>query len=158
MIRTTVCYLFKDDYCLMMHRNKKKNDPNQGKFIGVGGKIQDGETPLACIKREVFEETGLILKALSYHGIVWFISDQHEHEEMHLFTSNHAEGTMHPSDEGDLLWVHQKEVLSLNLWEGDRIFHTLIQKKHPFFQLKLIYVGDHLKEAYLDGHPIDLKK
>lgn len=63
MILSTLCYIEKDGKYLMLHRTKKKNDINRDKWIGVGGKFEQGESPEECIEREVKEETGLDLKS-----------------------------------------------------------------------------------------------
>jgi len=155
MKKTTVCYIEHEGKTLMLHRTKKKDDLNYEKFIGVGGKINPKETPLACILREVFEETGLILNHVTYHGIVWFVSNDYE-EEMHLYTSHSWSGTLKQCDEGDLVWVKNEAIKNLNLWEGDLIFHKLIKQNEPFFQLKLVYKENRLDQAYLNGLQIEV--
>ncbi len=94
MKRTTICYIEKDNQYLMLYRNKKKEDYNKGKWIGVGGKIECGETPEQCILREVREETGLILTAYQYRGIIRFTFDLWEDEEMYLYTATEFEGEL----------------------------------------------------------------
>ena len=88
MINTTLCYIEKDGKYLMLHRVKKVNDLNQDKWIGIGGKFEDGETPEECVLREAFEETGLKLQNLEYRGILTFVSDKWPTEYIHLFYSN----------------------------------------------------------------------
>ena len=65
MKNTTLCYLEKDGAYLMLHRVKKKNDVNEGKWVGVGGHFEEGESPYDCAVREIFEETGIICGKLS---------------------------------------------------------------------------------------------
>jgi len=72
MRRSTLCYIEKDGKVLLLYRNKKENDPNEGKWIGVGGKIEEGETPDTCVMREVMEETGLKLTDYRQCGKVKF--------------------------------------------------------------------------------------
>lgn len=138
----------------MIHRTKKKNDPNAGKYIGVGGHFEEGESPEDCICREVLEETGLTLLSLSYRGIVTFVSDQWETEYVHVFTSNRFEGNLHPCDEGELRWIERKKLFDYPMWEGDAVFLRLIEKNAPFFSLKLTYEGDVLKNAVLNREVI----
>ena len=88
MLYSTLCYLERGDEYLMLHRVKKDHDVNQGKWIGVGGKFQDGESPEDCVLRECFEETGLTLTEYRYRGLVTFVSDQAPTEYMHLFTAS----------------------------------------------------------------------
>lgn len=149
---TTLCYIEKDDCYLMLHRISKKNDVNKDKWIGVGGHFLVNESPEECLLREVKEETGLTLTRFRFRGIVTFICDNlPEAEYMHLFTADGFEGELIDCDEGTLEWVPKSEIYHLNLWEGDRIFHKLLDEDAPFFSLKLAYEGNQLVEAVLDG-------
>lgn len=141
---TTLCYIEQDDKYLMLHRVKKVNDQNHDKWIGVGGKFEDGESPEDCLLREVKEETGLTLKKFFYRGIVTFVSDKCETEYMHLFTATEYEGELQACDEGELVWVPKADIEKLNLWEGDKVFFHLIDESKDFFSLKLRYEGEHL--------------
>ena len=145
MKNTTLCYIERDDKYLMLHRVKKVNDENHDKWIGVGGKFEEGESPEDCVLREVKEETGLTLKTFSYRGIVTFVSDIYGTEYMHLFTANSFSGELKKiCDEGNLEWVKKHDVYSLPIWEGDKIFFSLLDENVPFFSLKLVYQGDAL--------------
>lgn len=150
MKNTTLCYVEQDGKYLMLLRNKKKQDENAGKWIGVGGKFEEGESPQDCLLREVQEETGLRLTQYRFRGIVTFVSDQYETEYMHLFTAHGFEGERIPCDEGELKWVEKDEVLFLPLWEGDREFLRLLREDAPFFSLKLVYQGDKLVSSKLE--------
>lgn len=152
MKNTTLCYIENErgDY-LMLHRVKKENDCNRDKWIGVGGKFEDGESPEECVLRETLEETGLTLTDWRYRGIVTFVSDLWETEYMHLFTATGWTGRMHECDEGVLEWVSREQFRGLPQWEGDRIFLRLIEEDAPFFSLKLRYEGEHLAYAALNG-------
>lgn len=154
MINTTLCYLERGDEYLMLHRIKKKNDMNHDKWIGVGGKFEDKESPEDCLLREAFEETGLTLTEYRYRGLVTFVSDEYPTEYMHLFTATGWEGEAHPCDEGELAWIKKEKLRSLPLWEGDKIFLRLLDTDHPFFSLKLQYEGEKLVLAVLDGKRI----
>ncbi len=151
MKATTLCYIEKDDCYLMLHRIKKKEDVNAGKWIGVGGHIEENEAPDECILREIGEETGLLVGDLTPRGLVTFVSDTFEGEWMHLYTARYISGIPIECDEGELRFVPKDEVPSLPLWAGDRIFLSLLTKDIPYFHLKLVYQGDDLVEAYLDG-------
>lgn len=148
---STLCYIEKDEKYLMLHRVSKKDDENAGKWIGVGGKFEKGESPEDCVCREVLEETGLTLTEYKYRGIVTFVSDIYDTEYMHLFTATGFEGDIRECDEGKLEWIGKSELYDLMLWEGDRIFLRLIATDTPFFSLKLTYKGDNLTQAVLDG-------
>ena len=151
---TTLCYIEKDDKYLMLHRVKKENDLNKDKWIGVGGKFEEGETPEECLLREVKEETGLTLTNYQFRGIITFISDEWGCEYMHLFTATEYEGElpekmMKECDEGELVWVPKNEIANLKLWEGDKIFLKLLEEREEFFSLKLRYEGEKLMESIL---------
>lgn len=151
-VMTTLCYIEKDDSYLMLHRIKKENDLNKDKWIGVGGKFEDGETPEECLLREVKEETGLTLTSYCLRGVITFISDEWGSEYMFLYTADEFEGKlredkMHSCEEGVLTWVPKSDIENLNLWEGDKIFFRLLDTKESFFSLKLRYKGDKLVES-----------
>ncbi len=151
MKNTTLCYIEKDGRYLMLHRIKKKNDLNQDKWIGIGGKFEENESPEECLLREVREETGLTLTDYRYCGIVTFVSDRWEGEYMHLFHAEGFEGELIDCDEGNLEWVTKEQFAALPQWEGDKIFMGLLEQRVPFFSLKLCYEGDTLVYAALDG-------
>ena len=153
MRNTTLCYISDGQgHTLLLHRVKKENDLNRDKWIGVGGKFEDKESPEECLLREVREETGLTLTRYRLRGIVTFVSDRWETEYMHLFTADRFTGTLTDCDEGELCWVPDAEIPALPTWAGDRIFLDLIARDAPFFSLKLTYCGDDLAQAVLDGN------
>ncbi len=157
MRNTTVCYIEKNGAYLMMHRVKKRHDENAGQWIGVGGKCEENESPEECVVREVREETGLTLTGFRCRGLVTFVSDEWEGQYMHLFTADAFTGTLAETcDEGELAWVAKEELARLPMWEGDRIFWRLLEQDAPYFSLKLVYAGHHLREAMLDGVPLAL--
>lgn len=147
MQNTTLCYIEKDDKYLMLHRVKKENDQNKDKWIGVGGKFEEGETPEDCVLREVKEETGLTLTDYKYRGIVTFALKGWGTEYMHLFTATGFEGEMKTCDEGDLVWVSKSEIENIEIWEGDKVFFRLLAEESGFFSLKLVYEDDMLIET-----------
>ena len=145
MKNTTLCYLERDGAYLMLHRVKKENDENRDKWIGVGGKFESGESPFDCARREVLEETGLLVNALKYRGIVTFVSDKYGTEYMHLFTATDYDGEIdYNCNEGVLEWVKKTEIKNLPIWEGDKIFFDLLDRERRFFSLKLVYEKDTL--------------
>ena len=155
MIHSTLCYITRGDEVLMLHRVKKKNDVNQDKWIGIGGKFEPDETPDECLLREVQEETGLTLTSWKFRGVVTFLTNgPWDGEYMYLFTADEFSGELKTCDEGDLQWVSRDFLYSLPLWEGDRIFLDLLWQDAPAFLLKLRYEGDRLAEAVLNGKKI----
>lgn len=154
LLQTTLCYLERDGQYLMLHRIKKKKDVNKDKWIGVGGKFEPGEDALACVLREVREETGLTMNQPLYRGMVDFFCPPWPAERMHLFTCTDFEGEMRPCDEGDLEWVDKDRVSQLPIWEGDKIFFDLLAKNEPFFHLALYYEKDTLVHACLNGQDL----
>lgn len=156
MRNTTLCHIEKDGCYLMLHRIKKENDLNRDKWVGIGGKFEDKESPEECNLREVYEETGLTLKGAEYRGIVTFVSDKWETEYMHIFYSDSFSGEVKDCDEGVLEWVKKERLFSLPVWEGDKIFLRLLEENAPFFSLKLEYKGDTLLKAVLNGKILDI--
>ena len=150
---TTLCYLERDGAWLMLHRTKKEKDINKDKWIGIGGKFLNRESPDECLLREAWEETGLTLTRWQCRGVVTFLSDV-EDEYMYLFTADGFEGDLKECDEGDLQWVSREFLNTLPKWEGDEIFLKLLWENAPFFLLKLRYEGDKLLEAVLNGKRI----
>ena len=154
--QTTLCYIEKEGAYLMLHRIKKEQDENRDKWIGVGGKFEDKESPEDCVLREVKEETGLTLTDYRYRGIVTFVSDVWPCEYMHLFTATGFEGEIKECDEGVLEWLPKEQLYALPMWAGDRIFLELLDAGAPFFSLKLVYEGEVLRQAVLDGKKLDV--
>ena len=155
MLQSTVCYLEKDGKTLMLHRVKKENDTNHDKWIGVGGKLEPGEEPDACVLREVREETGLTLTDYRQRGVVFFDNTEYEEETIYLYSATAWTGTLRKDcDEGELQWVETKKLSSLSLWEGDKIFLRLMEAGADPFRLTLHYRGDKLKGAVLNGEKI----
>ena len=158
MFNCTLCYIEneKNEY-LMLHRIKKKNDINHDKWIGVGGKFEDRESPEDCLLREVYEETGLTLTEYRFRAVVTFICSGHETEYMHLYTATGYTGNLIECSEGNLEWIPKSEVQKLPIWEGDKLFFRLIESPDtPFFSLKMVYEGDTLVQAVLDGKDVPL--
>lgn len=152
MLNTTLCYITRGDQVLMLHRIKKENDINKDKWIGVGGKFLEGETPDECLLRETKEETGLTLTDYKLRGIVTFLTeDSTQGEYMYLFTASGFTGELADCDEGELKWVDRHFLNELPKWEGDQIFLDLLWQDAPFFLLKLRYEYGALQEAVLDG-------
>ncbi|MBQ8397351.1 MAG: 8-oxo-dGTP diphosphatase [Clostridia bacterium] len=156
MKNTTLCYIEDGERYLMLHRVKKTVDENKDKWIGIGGKFEEGESPEDCVLREVREETGLTLTRYRYRGIVTFVSNVWGTEYMHLFTADAWTGDLSDCDEGDLAWVRKADVTSLPIWPGDKIFLRLLAEEAPFFSLKLVYRDETLTEAVLGGMPISI--
>lgn len=155
MKHTTLCYITSGDRVLMLHRVKKEKDLNRDKWIGIGGKLEEGESPDECLLREAREETGLTLTQWRCRGIVTFLNgDPDQGEYMYLFTADGFEGRLKVCDEGDLQWVSRDFLHRLEKWEGDDIFLSLLWADAPFFLLKLCYDGDRLQEAVLNGRAL----
>ena len=152
MKNTTLCYVTRGQDVLMLHRVKKKNDINKDKWIGIGGKFLQGESPDECLLREACEETGLTLTSWRCRGIVTFLTENpQDGQYMYLFTADGFEGSLKACDEGELEWVSREFLDSLPTWEGDAIFLELLWQDAPFFLLTLEYNGDRLVRAVLDG-------
>lgn len=153
---TTLCYIEQDGKYLLIHRNRRENDGNYGKWLGIGGHFERGESPEECVLREVREETGLALTEYASRGVVTFVMGDWV-EYMYLFTASAFEGDLRPDcDEGDVQWVDKARLPELPMWPGDRIFLRLLDEGRPFFSLKLIYDDRGVAGAVLDGKPLDV--
>ncbi len=140
MIESTLVYLIKDDDYLMLLRNKKANDINQNKWIGVGGKKESNESFEECAIRETYEETGLSIQSIEQRGMIDFHYEDKESEKIYVYTTRNFTGVIHECNEGQLAWINKNRVLDLNLWEGDRIFlNYILNDKKDLFYLHLFY-------------------
>lgn len=135
----TACYLEKEDKILMLYRNKKENDINEGKWLGVGGHFEPKESPLDCAKREIFEETGYIVNSLKYRGIITFVYDNKE-EYIFIFSSDDFSGDQIVCTEGELKWIDRDKILNLNMWSSDYLFmDKIVNKDYTPFMIKAEY-------------------
>lgn len=141
---TTICYIEKDDKYLMLHRTKKENDQSHDKWLGVGGKFEENESPDECVVREVKEETGLNLLSYRLRGVMTFVSDMWETEYMFIYTADKFAGKLTECDEGELLWIEKSKILDLKLWEGDILFLKKLMEDCGFFTIKVQYQGEKL--------------
>jgi 8-oxo-dGTP diphosphatase len=140
----TICYIKSDDKTLMLHRVKKENDVHEGKWIGLGGKLEDGESPEECIIREVKEESGLTITEPRMKGVLTFPRfKDNEDWYVFVFTADRYEGELIESLEGNVQWVDNSEIFRLNLWEGDKLFLKWMEDKR-FFSGKLVYENGEL--------------
>lgn len=149
MILSSLCYIEKNGKYLMLHRTKKENDINKDKWLGIGGKFEEGESPEECVIREVKEETGLTLKSYKLRCIVTYVSTTWETEYMYVFTSDNFEGNLIECNEGDLEWIDKEQITKLHTWEGDKFFVEKIQNDDTFFTIKFEYDGDKLLKYYI---------
>ena len=136
---TTLCYIERDSCWLMLHRVKKNADENAGKWIGIGGHLEENESPDECVLREIREETGLEVTDLRLRGVITFILPDWGNEMTFLYTASTAGAALADCAEGELRWIPIEQVDQLNLWEGDRVFLPLLRENGDCFQLKLIY-------------------
>lgn len=142
----TLVYIKQDGQTLMVHRNKKPGDMHAGKWNGLGGKLEPGETPEACAVREVWEESGLTIRAPRLHGLLTFPAfSQGEDWYAFVFTAHDFRGDLIDSPEGRLEWVEDDRLLDLPLWEGDRIFIPWLAGE-AFFSGRFVYVEGRLTE------------
>ena len=148
---TVTCYLRRGNKILLLFRDKKKADINKNKWIGVGGHIEDGETPIEAVVREVKEETNYDLIDFSKKAIIIFNFGK-EIEVMHLFVCNKFKGRMNSDcNEGELEWIPISKLDEIPMWEGDRIFLPPVLNDAPFFEMVLYYKGDVLTKYKLLG-------
>lgn len=137
---STLIYLENDlNQYLMLHRTKKANDINHGKWIGIGGKFEYGESPMECLEREVLEESGQALSTTVFRGVVTFIYANQEPMYIFLYTGKLENDEVGETREGDLAWVDKDKIFDLTLWEGDRIFLKELIQTTAMIDIKLVY-------------------
>jgi len=151
MILATLCYIKHNDHTLMVYRNKKPNDMHAGKWNGLGGKFEPGETPEECVRREVWEESGLQIHNPRLHGLLIFPNFRGADWYVFVFTAREFEGELIDSPEGNLEWIPDEKLTALNLWESDRVFFPWIEKD-KFFSAKFVYDGDKMKSYEVNFH------
>ncbi len=152
MILATLCYLKQNGHTLMVYRNKKPNDIHQGKWNGLGGKFEPGESPEECVRREVLEELGLYIRQPKLHGLLLFVNFKGQDWYVFVFTATEFEGDLIDSPEGRLEWVPDEKLASLNLWASDAVFFPWLEK-NGFFSAKFTYAGDEMKGYEVAFHP-----
>lgn len=149
----TLCYIEKNGKTLMLHRTKKENDVHKDKWIGLGGKVENGESPEECIIREVYEESGLKIDKPVLKGVMTFPKFSNgEDWYVFLYKAYDFSGLLIESPEGDLLWVDNSKLMDLNLWEGDKLFMQWMEQ-YETFSAKLVY-----EEGELINHTVMVHK
>ena len=149
MILATLCYIKRNGKTLMVHRNKKPNDIHEGKWNGLGGKFEAGETPEECVRREVQEEAGLVIQNPYLHGLLVFTNFKGNDWYVFVYTANEFDGELlESSPEGTLAWIEDDQLTELNLWESDHIFFPWIAAG-KFFSAKFEYEGDKLQSYHV---------
>ena len=151
MIPSTLVYVQQRGQTLMLH---KARGHQQGKWNGLGGKAEPGETPEACARREVQEESGLTVSALSYRGMIVFPRfDGTNDWYVWIFVAT-ATGTPVSSSEGELAWVDNDAVLDLNLHEGDRVFWPWLFQHDRVFSARFVYENGRFMSHEVTFHPL----
>jgi 8-oxo-dGTP diphosphatase len=145
----TLCYVKKDNQTLMLHRVGRSDDHHLGKWNGLGGKFLPGETPEECVRREVFEESGLTVSKLTLKGFITFpLFDGKDDWYVFIFTAEAGPETIRESAEGKLAWINDADLLTLELWPGDRIFLPWLEQE-KIFSAKFFY-----KEKIFQKHEV----
>ncbi len=153
MILATLCYVKRDGQTLMLYRNKKPNDIHAGKWDGLGGKFEPGESPEECVIREIREESGLEIRDPRLHGLMLFPNFFGADWYVFVFSATEFSGNLIESTEGTLKWIPDKDLLNLNLWPSDAYFLPWIEKK-KFFSAKFVYDGDVLRDHRVFFHDV----
>ncbi len=149
----TLCYIKDSGKTLMLYRNKKHNDVHEGKWNGLGGKLDPGESPEECAIRETYEESGLHISNPSLRGILTFPEfSAGEDWYVFVFVAKEFEGALIESSEGRLDWIDDDKLFDLNLWEGDHFFLKWLNEKQ-FFSAKFNYNNGRLVTHQVVFHP-----
>lgn len=144
MDETVLAYIEINGSYLMLYRNKKANDINEGKWVGIGGHLEKGETPDIALKREIKEETNLNVRKYRYVAKILFINKDYK-EIMHLYKVTEVDGKIGECNEGELRLIPKENIHLLNMWEGDKYF--LNRLDDDYFELTLTYENDVLIEV-----------
>ena len=149
----TLCYVRQAGKTLMVHRIKKANDMHEGKWNGLGGKLEPGETPEECSIREIQEESGLRVKHQTFKGMITFPGFANDEDwYTYIFVIDDFEGELIDSPEGRLEWINDAELFTLNLWDGDKVFLRWLDRQ-GFFSAKFIYKDGCFIDYTVDFYP-----
>ncbi len=152
-ILATLCYIKRGGQTLMLHRNKKPNDIHAGKWDGLGGKFEAGESPEECVVREILEESGLTIHNPRLHGLILFANFKGNDWYVFVFSARDFIGALIDSPEGGLQWIPDEDLTKLNLWPSDAIFLPWIEQDR-FFSAKFNYAGDDFLDYRVVFHEV----
>jgi 8-oxo-dGTP diphosphatase len=152
MILASLCYLQHNGHTLMLHRTKRAGDIHAGKWNGLGGKFEAGESPEECVRREVREESGLEIRNPHLCGLLMFPAFKGDDWYVFVFTAREFSGELHENEEGYLKWIPDAKLESLPLWPSDHIFLPWINQGR-FFSARFIYTGDEMKDYSVAFYP-----
>ncbi|MHA2245804.1 MAG: NUDIX hydrolase [Candidatus Hodarchaeales archaeon] len=149
----TLAYIVYNQEVLLLFRNKKENDFHEGKYIGIGGRLESGETPIECNLRELEEETGYSLKPeeVEFRGYIYF--DEIHRDKINedlpafnwlvfLYYVKVTEKLDFENPEGNLLWVPIKKIPYEKMWAGDKIFTPKLLETKEVIEAKFLYEGE----------------
>jgi len=148
----TLCYLHREDATLMIHRVKRADDIHAGKWNGLGGKLEPGESPEECVRREVREESGLEIRRPRLHGLLTFAGFKGDDWYVFVYTADDFSGELGENEEGFLRWVPDAELEALPLWPSDHIFFPWLRQGR-FFSAKFVYAGEEMRSYEVAFHP-----
>jgi 8-oxo-dGTP diphosphatase len=146
----TLAYIRYIDEVLLLFRNKKENDFHEGKYVGIGGRLEPGETPLECIIREIKEETGYSFSrdSIQFRGYIYFddISRNKTNDDLPAFNwlvfiySGVVSNKKHfINAEGDLQWFSIRDIPYDKMWDGDKKFTPKILESEDIIEGKFLY-------------------
>lgn len=151
----TLCYIRRKGRTLMMLRTKIPGDPHWGRWNGLGGKMEPGETPEECVRREVLEESGLALESPVLRGFLTFPAFEGDEDwYVFLFEASSSEGEPGDCREGWLEWIEDSRITTLPLWEGDHLFMKWMEDGR-FFSGRLAYDGGRLVSSGVVFYPLE---
>jgi len=151
MILATLCYLRRDGRTLMIHRVKRVEDIHAGKWNGLGGKLEPGESPEECVIREVQEESGLAMRAPRLRGLLTFAGFKGDDWYVFVYTAEEFSGELVENSEGFLEWIPDERLESLPLWPSDYLFFPWLRQER-FFSAKFVYAGDEMRGYTVEFH------
>lgn len=129
-VKAAISYIFHDGKALMI---KRKKEPFMGHIVAPGGKFEVGETPIECVKREIFEETGLKMKEYSLKIVTSEIGPNHYNWLLYIFICSDFEGAVRESDEGELNWVAVDKLTHEKMSEIDKKMLPYVLDGNSYF-------------------------
>jgi 8-oxo-dGTP diphosphatase len=152
MILASLCYIQHNQCTLMIHRTKRVNDIHAGKWNGLGGKFESGESPEECVVREVREESGLEIMHPRLCGLLIFQAFKGDDWYVFVFTAREFKGQLKETEEGYLEWIPDAQLESLPLWPSDHVFLPWLRQGR-LFSAKFLYAGEQMKDYSVTFYP-----
>ena len=146
MIRAVVVHIIENGKILLHY---KKRGHGAGRWNGLGGKIEYGETPEECARREASEEMNANVKNLKILGKIKFYDVKGEDWLVYVFRAN-LDGMPAESEESKPRWFSLNQIPYENMWEDDRYWLPLVINNINF-SAKFWFDGETMKKLEIEA-------